>query len=225
MKFITEEDLRDLYRKEPFTTYELEAGARLTPGARQFLSDKSIHFGEGGFIKKNNENTKEAPEVLERKTKLLKKKLLCSMRSLDALFLITVEELLNGDVSLANNVRLLERQLLAVKNLLEGKGTVDNLSCTECTGIKNENFSEDLDDCFEITEFHMEQKNGRKIILLHKLRCELREVIPGILEVCESSSRGNEMYNDMISKINQIINTLSQMICAVCGGEKCQRVN
>ncbi len=44
MKFITENDLRDLNRKEPFTTYELEPGARLTPGARQFLSDLRINM-------------------------------------------------------------------------------------------------------------------------------------------------------------------------------------
>ena len=44
MKFITEEDLRDLYRKEPFTAYALEPESRLTPGARQFLSDRGINM-------------------------------------------------------------------------------------------------------------------------------------------------------------------------------------
>ena len=38
MKFITEEDLRDLYKKQPFTDYDLKEGERLTPGARQFLN-------------------------------------------------------------------------------------------------------------------------------------------------------------------------------------------
>ena len=42
MKFITEDELRYLYRKEPFTTYEPEPGTRLTPGARQFLLDRGI---------------------------------------------------------------------------------------------------------------------------------------------------------------------------------------
>ena len=40
MKFITEDDLRDIYRKDPFTSYEIQPGARLTPGARQFLQDR-----------------------------------------------------------------------------------------------------------------------------------------------------------------------------------------
>lgn len=43
MKFITEAELRDTYRIHPFTTYEVEPGTRLTPGARQFLSDRGIH--------------------------------------------------------------------------------------------------------------------------------------------------------------------------------------
>ena len=42
MKFITEEDLRDLYKKQPFTDYDLPQGQRLTPGARQFLVDRGI---------------------------------------------------------------------------------------------------------------------------------------------------------------------------------------
>lgn len=42
MKFITEEDLRDLYKSTPFTTYTQPEGTRLTPGARQFLVDWGI---------------------------------------------------------------------------------------------------------------------------------------------------------------------------------------
>ena len=42
MRFITEEDLRQRFRRERFTEYEPEAGTRLTPGARQFLSDRGI---------------------------------------------------------------------------------------------------------------------------------------------------------------------------------------
>lgn len=42
MRYITEMDLRDLYHEEPFTTYYLAADNRLTPGARQFLTDRRI---------------------------------------------------------------------------------------------------------------------------------------------------------------------------------------
>ncbi len=42
MKFITESELRDIYKIHPFTTYEAEPGTRLTPGARQYLSDMGV---------------------------------------------------------------------------------------------------------------------------------------------------------------------------------------
>ena len=44
MKFITEDDLRDLYKKEPFMDYDLQPGERRTPGARQFLLDRGINL-------------------------------------------------------------------------------------------------------------------------------------------------------------------------------------
>ena len=42
MKYITEEDLRTIYKVTPFTSYKLDTGTRLTPGARQFLQDRHI---------------------------------------------------------------------------------------------------------------------------------------------------------------------------------------
>ena len=44
MKFITEENLRDLYKMQPFTDYDLQKGERLTPSARQFLIDRGIYM-------------------------------------------------------------------------------------------------------------------------------------------------------------------------------------
>ena len=42
LKFITEEYLKDLYRKEPFINFDLKTNERLTPGGRQYLLDKGI---------------------------------------------------------------------------------------------------------------------------------------------------------------------------------------
>ncbi|MDR0884948.1 MAG: hypothetical protein LBN22_01050 [Clostridiales Family XIII bacterium] len=42
MKFITEDDLRDKYKKEPLSVYVPPDGTKLTPGARQFLIDRGI---------------------------------------------------------------------------------------------------------------------------------------------------------------------------------------
>ena len=48
MKFITEYDLRVQFNEQPFTDYQIEKNTRLTPGARQFLSDRRINFFEAG---------------------------------------------------------------------------------------------------------------------------------------------------------------------------------
>lgn len=47
MRFLTEEDLRLLYRNTPFAEYHIEPGTRLTPGGRQFLNDRG---GGNSFI-------------------------------------------------------------------------------------------------------------------------------------------------------------------------------
>lgn len=217
MKFITEEDLRDLYRKEPFTDYKAEEGSRLTPGARQFLADRGIRYMEDGtLIKINNKNIDQCQNETGKKANMEKKKLFYKIKSIETLFLATGEELLNGDTVLAHDILNLERQLSDIRSMLEGKGTAENMTCNECTGIKTDNFSNDLEDCFEITQTHMETKNGRKIILLHRLRCELREIVLTVLELCD---------DDAVKKINQIINVLSQLICSVNGGKECQRIN
>ncbi len=224
MKFITESDLRDLDRRQPFTNYEIEPGARLTPGARQFLSDRGINmFDTDSYTKQNTVSTKKSPEVIQKKNTWKKKKLRSVMNSTQALFFQYYEELLSGDAYLAESVTNLGKQFSSIKNHIESGATVENLSFTECTGMKAENFSSDMDDCFEITESHMQLKQGRKIILLHRLRCDLREIEPVVLELYEDSDDGKKLCTEVIGKVNQIINILSQMICSVLGGKECQR--
>jgi len=226
MKFITENDLRDLNRKEPFTNYEIEPGARLTPGARQFLSDRGINmYDNDPYTVKNTLNAKQAPAIPQIVNTWKKKKVLSKMKSTEALFLLYEEELLSGDASLAQSVINLGKQFSCIKNYVDGKGPVENLSLTECTGIVVDNFSDDLDDCFEITESHMQLKQGRKIVILHRLRCDLREIEPVVLEVYEGSDKDKDLCSEVIGKVNQIINTLSQIICSVLGGKECQRKN
>ncbi|CAB1252680.1 ethanolamine utilization protein [Clostridium sp. MT-14] len=227
MKFITEIDLRDLYRKEPFTDYKIEPGTRLTPGARQFLADRGINkFDNGSYAKKNDVNKRHLSELPKKQDDWKKKKLRSRMKSVEALFFVTEEEFLSRDVFLAQSIIDLGKQFTKIKNALDSKSPIEDLCLKECTGINADNFSNDLDDCFEITDFHVQLKNGRDIIILHRLRCALREIEPVVLEAYEDSDDGNELlYKDIIGKVNQIINALSQRICSIFGGKKCQRKN
>lgn len=220
MKYITEEDLRDLFKKEPFTDYSLEPGVRLTPGARQFLIDRGINMIETDSIK--------MPVPLEEKKVKVpckNKKLYSRMRSIDALFLLTEEELLSRDICLAQSVIKLGKQFSCIINMLKNNTPLENLCCMECTGINKNNFSNNLDDCFEVSEFHIQLEKGKEIVLLHRLRCELEEILPLVQEVYEGSAEETLLCEDMIGKVNQIINSLSQLICSAVGGKKCQRQN
>ena len=262
MKFITEDELRYLYRKEPFTTYEPEPGTRLTPGARQFLLDRGIDMYDeqkkAPIIRESltqeiccpsanpnhNSGTKEtvaapAPEsssvehgsvehtsaehkVVKKcnwRTKMVRTKL-CSV---EAMFLKTEETLLQGDIMMAQNLTRLYKQFSDIRHMVEGKGSAMNLPCKECSGINCENFSEDLEDCFEITDFHVQLEKGREILALHQLRCALREIEPVMLQAFEGNDAAIGPCMDAIGKINQIINTISQMICGAVGGKECQR--
>ena len=44
MRFITDNELRDLYRQEHFTSFTLQTNERLTPGGRQYLLDHGINM-------------------------------------------------------------------------------------------------------------------------------------------------------------------------------------
>jgi ethanolamine utilization cobalamin adenosyltransferase len=217
MKFITEEDLRDLYRKEPFAAFALEPESRLTPGARQFLSDRGISMQDNASAVRKDTAKQGRGNGWE------KKKLACRMRSAEAMFMMAGEELLRGDAVLAQSVIDLGRQLTGIRNAFSSREAMDSLSCRECTGINEKNFSEAMEDCFEITEAHIQLKKGRDIISLHRLRCSLRELEADIMEMYDGCAGENDMCRELTGKINQIVNTLSQMICSVVGGKICQK--
>ncbi|MEG0873775.1 MAG: hypothetical protein RSH79_00500 [Clostridiales bacterium] len=48
MKVVTEAELRDIYKKAPFTSFDLPSGMKLTPAASQFLSERKIQVLRDG---------------------------------------------------------------------------------------------------------------------------------------------------------------------------------
>jgi ethanolamine utilization cobalamin adenosyltransferase len=220
MKFITEAHLRDLYKKEPFTTYPLESEIRLTPGARQFLTDKGIKVSDKDPMQ-NSKNTEQISQSLNSKGTWSAQKLYSKLKTIEALFLTTGEELLRCDVCLAQRVVDLYKQLACIKKSLKSNGMVEPLCCIRCTGITEDNYSDNLDDCFEITDFHMGLEKGREVLMLHRLRCALQEIEPATLK--ELSSYEDIKFDQTVANINQIINSLSQLICSMAGVKQCQR--
>ena len=221
MKFITEEDLRDIYKKQPFTDYDLQPGERLTPGARQFLLDRGINmYDENDPFINSGINKAESNQNVSACADDRRKKKFCSrMKSLQALFLLTAEELMKQDVCMSQQITGLYRQFASLGTASEGKCEAADLCCKACTGINTDNFSQSIGDCFEITEFHMQLQKGHEILLLTRLRSSLEELDADIADMISNV----EIQNTFSGKLNQIINTLSQMICYAVGGKECQR--
>ena len=223
MKFITEEYLRDLYRKEPFNNYELKQGERLTPGARQYLSDRGIRMLDDISCKNNKiSEEKQVKEVTVRSNNT-KKKAYCKLKAIEAELLIFGRELLNEDIILAQNIINLSKNISNIRNAIEEKSNVESILCKTCSGMTLDNFYDDIDDCFEITEFYIQLEKGYEILKLHYLRCYLREVEVILNEFYEEDKEDDNLGNKVMRGINAAINTLSQMICSISGGKRCQR--
>ncbi len=203
MKFITEDDLRILFRREPFTSYDLPKGARLTPGGRQFLVDKKISFFDDPMSGKRRTPKPEEKKEETPKQEMSSQLLLLKRKTLQAQFLEAGLSLMERDVLLAEQVFDLERRL----SFLGKESTGKENEFQSCTGFNQDNFHKPLEDCFEITGFHAQSEKGREIVLLHRLRCSVREL---------AAEAGDESFNP-------VINRLSQMICLAYGGKACQK--
>ena len=226
MKFITEMELRNMYRLEPFTSYMVEHGSRLTPEARQFCTDRQITLSYS-TQEQNQEQKQEPLPHPERQAKnpdWRRGKLRCQMQSVSALFLLTGQELLERDVLLAQKVLELSRQFSALQKREGGGTTTADLSFQGCTGITADVLFEDTGDCYEVTEFHIQLEKGREIALLHRLRCALRELEFAMLEVAAGSPQ-EKPEEPIVPGINFMINALSSLICRTTGGGTCQRQN
>lgn len=219
MKFITEEDLRAEYKSRPFTGYETEPGTRLTPGARQFLSDRGIRPD----IQKEKINVPSHGGKTDRDPK--RKLLISKIKSAEALFLLVGAELAERDGVLFLEVMKLHRQLGSIRAYVLCHSPIEDLKGLECAGMCKEDCSGEQEDCFDITEFHIQTEEGAQIAALHRLRCALRE-LDAWLEILypeTEPAKEREMCREITEKISQIINSLSIRICLAFGGKICQK--
>ena len=214
MKFITEEYLRDMYRKNPFTNFSLVEGQRLTPGASQFLRDKRIELCE---------DIQSLKDSIDNKERNINKRILYKIRTIEVDFLIKIREVIEDDIILAQNLMEISKEISSIKLLLSGDKSIILPNCKGCTGMNSKNFFDDIDDCFDITEFYMQLSKSKEILELHELRCKLRELEILIIEEFDGSEVDNEIGDKLIKYVNWFINSLSQIICSVVGGKVCQR--
>jgi len=223
MKFITEMELRDLYKTEPFATYVLKPDTKITPGARQFLVDRRVTLVQAQCSDGEQSNIDESNQVQVREN-WCTLRLLGRMECIEALFLLIAAELLHsGDAVLSEEVMALSKCFRNVRNAEREQIAPDNIQFWGWSEEEIKTRSDDLEKNFDISEFHVGLENGKVVALLNYLRASLREVEPAILETYWNEEKQVCSRQDLIDKVNLIINTLCIMMWKCLGGKKWRR--
>lgn len=239
MKFITEYDLRAQFNEQPFTDYQMEEDTRLTPGARQFLSDRRINLFEDGskmrfgipagspkVQKTGRSPTTEAD--LPRKTVsseekvLAMAKLMNSIEILEAEFLVMTSEIISDNIEIAGQISKLGHEVGRIKSILSHEMEDSDICFEQCSGMNWENCCQDLGNCFELSDFYIQSANGKMLVQMNALRAKTRALRLCAAEVFRTAE--DEKYLIAATeKLNQIINKISQLICKTAGVKECRR--
>ncbi|MCG8566063.1 MAG: hypothetical protein MI747_13375 [Desulfobacterales bacterium] len=212
MKFITEVYLRGEYRKAPFTEFVLEEGLRLTPGAREFLSDRRIELCtppdpaaiEEMDGERESAEKEQMPPALPQS---LPARWGARLASLENLFLITAQELSGLDVNLSREILELFPTLAALRNA-DSRG--EGAPFSPCTGM--DEAGAEMGNCFDLAPFHLTLACAPQLLKLDRLRCAVNEVKVEAIQDART-----------VEALNCLINRVSQLICTTLGGNECQR--
>ncbi|AFM40578.1 hypothetical protein Desaci_1574 [Desulfosporosinus acidiphilus SJ4] len=221
MKFITEMELRERYKAEPFTTYFLEHQIKITPGARQFLVDRGVKLvqaqgrDDGGAKKSGNENS------LQVRQSWLVQRLQGKMECLKALLLMVGSDLLkDSDAERAEEVLDLARYFQSLITA-EREGTVpDDIKFWGWAEEEIKTCADNLGKFFEINDFHARLENGKTMTALNYIHASLCEMEPAILKVYWVEELGACSRQDLIDKVHLINNILCIMMWKCLGGQK-----
>lgn len=236
MKFITEMELRDLYKIDPFSTYVLEPDTKITPGARQFLMDRGVKLlpekdkqdkqdmngrtavtAFGNMVNKSRANPGQ--ETLNWCVQRLRGRL----EWIESLFQVIGTDLYScGDAVLAEEVLLLGKCVCSIKNAERNQTAPDKIEIWEWSETEIKNCSNNLEKYFDIHNFHGQLHQGKTMAQLNHLRVSLREVEIAILEAYWNEERQACTREDLIEKVNIIINVLRIMMWKCQGGQKCK---
>lgn len=201
-KFITEENLKDKYRKNPFENYILKENEKLTPGGKEFLQDKNIKilsFGE--------EISKEKKE--EKRESVLDKKLIIKSKIAMILFFKFGNKYINDDIKFGKKIIIFGKLLENLKKYFEGR--ILNLEID--SNLKKENYKKING---EIDEIYIYQGENSKILDLYYLSSiveELKYLIEERLCGKEDEIKILENYLDILLEL------LDEVIGETIGGK------
>ena len=220
-KFITEEHLKGLYKKEPFNSFELKINERLTPGGRQYLLDKKILIIDNLNMKISDKCTDRVriKEKIESDTKEEKKckenlknqNLIYKFNSIESLFYKLASDVFIKDLELAQKIIDICRYIRNFREFLEGKTELININCK----VETEDQKEEV----EISEIYIYTKNSSDLFAIQHLFYELKILKGLIIEVYEKEKHTLEVTTKYIDVIIEI---MAKLISETAGGMKCQ---
>lgn len=230
MKFITEMELRDLYKIDPFSTYVLEPNTKITPGARQFLMDRGIKLlpeqdrngrsaGPALSNRANDSGTNSVQQPHNWCVLRLRSRLDC----IESLFQMVATDLSScGDAVLAEEVLQLEKYVQSIKSAEFHQTAPDKIELWEWSETEINNCAHNLEKYFDIHNFNGQLQQGKTMARLNHLRVSLREAEIAILEAYWNEEQQACTREDLIEKVNIIINVLRIMMWKCQGGQKCK---
>ncbi|QDR82454.1 cobalamin adenosyltransferase [Sporomusa termitida] len=223
MKFITEMELRALYKTEPFAAYALEPDTKITPGARQFLADRRVTLTQSQGNEGKQAGTARPQRPPGRKNWCILR-LQGRMDSTESLFLLTAAELLRcGDAVLSEEVMALDKCFRNMQTAEREQQAPDKIQFWGWSAEEISDRSAHLGKYADVGEIHVGLENGKELALLNHLRASLREIEPAILEAYWDEENQICSRADLIDAVNLIINIVCMMMWKCLGGEKWKR--
>ncbi len=224
MKFITEMELRDLYKSEPFASYVLEQDTKITPEARQFLADRRVTLAQADPCSNGKQSITYEPNRLQGRGNGCILRLRRKMDGIDSLFLLIAAELLGcKDAALSEEVMALDQCFRNVQHAEREQIAPDKIEFWGWAESEIKNRAEQLGKYFDIRDFPVKLKNSKEIALLNHLRASLGEVEPALLETYWNEEQQVCSRQDLIETVNLIISILCMLMWQCLGGQKWKR--
>lgn len=216
MRYITEMDLRDLYHEEPFTTYYLAADNRLTPGARQFLTDRRIPCE---IAREDEQEKKPDTAPVDEETESVPSwqllKLWHTLEHAESLILLTAEWFSrHGEHLAAEDFTALARTLQRTRMACEKGELPPALTFWNCTESELHEKADNTVLPLGLEKLPEDEALRAKLLMLNHLRTYLQMLEPLVMET-QSWHRDTrpERYEGLI----HILHSLNDVLCIMMG--------
>ncbi len=216
MRYITEMDLRDLYHEEPFTTYYLATDNRLTPGARQFLTDRRIPCETAwGERQERKADAVPAAEETEPAPSWQLMKLWHTLEHAESLIMVTAEWFSrHGEHLAAEDFTALARTLQRTRLACEQGEIPPALTFWNCTEGELREKVDDTVIPFSPEKLPEDEVLRAKLLMLNHLRTYLQMLEPLVLE---TQSRHGDAGPGVYEGLIHILHSLTNVLCIMMG--------